>query len=114
MQVLVEVGSISEQSLTHCLKDRARLKTTEILASLNGTLSRPQGQLLKMQLSHLVDLQENLQEVEAKIRNSFIDFAGSIELLGSIPGIAETAAFAISAEIGQNTSAFPTAQHICS
>lgn len=114
MQVLVEVGSISEQSLTRCLKSRARLKAPEILSSLNGTLSLPQRQLLEMQLSHLVDLQENLQEVEVQIRNSFMNFEGSIELLGSIPGIAETAAFAILAEIGQNMSAFPTAQHICS
>lgn len=114
MQVLVEVGSISEQSLTRCLKGRARLKAPEILSSLNGTLSLPQRQLLEMQLSHLVDLQENLQEVEVQIRNSFMNFEGSIELLGSIPGIAETAAFAILAEIGQNMSAFPTAQHICS
>ena len=49
LQVLVEVGSISEQSLTPCLKGRARLKATEILASLNGTLSLPEHQLLKMQ-----------------------------------------------------------------
>jgi transposase len=114
MQVLVEVGSISEQSLDRCLKGRARLKSSEILSSLNGSLSLPQRQLLKMQLAHLVDLQENLQEVEAQIRNSFIDFEGSIDLLDSIPGIDKTAAYAILAEIGQNMSAFPTAQHICS
>jgi transposase len=114
MQILVEVGSISEQSLDRCLKGRARLKSSEILSNLNGTLSLPQRQLLEMQLSHLRDLQENLQEVEAQIRNSFIDFEGSIDLLDSIPGIDQTAAYAILAEIGQNMSAFPTAQHICS
>jgi transposase len=114
MQVLVEVGSISVKSLDRCLKGRARLKSSEILSNLNGTLSLPQRQLLEMQLSHLQDLQENLQEVEAQIRNSFIDFEGSIDLLDSIPGIDQTAAYAILAEIGQNMSAFPTAQHICS
>ena len=114
MQVLVDVGSISEQSLDRCLQGRARLKSSEILSNLNGTLSLPQRQLLEMQLAHLRDLQENLQEVEAQIRNSFINFEGSIDLLDSIPGIDNTAAYAILAEIGQNMSAFPTAQHICS
>jgi transposase len=114
MQVLVKVGSISEESLDLCLKGRARLKASEILSSLNGTLSMPQRLLLKMQLSHLVDLKENLQEVETQIRDNFMRFEGSIELLDSIPGIDITAAFAILAEIGQDMSAFPTAQHICS
>jgi transposase len=114
MWQLVQVGFITNQSLDLCLKARARRKASEILASLNGALSMPQRQLLKMQLSHLRDLQENLQEVEAQIRDSFMRFEDPIELLDSIPGIDQTAAYAILAEIGQNMSAFPTAQHICS
>jgi len=114
MRELVQVGFITNQSLDLCLKARARRKASEILSSLNGTLSMPQRQLLKMQLSHLRDLQENLQEVEAQIRDSFMRFEDPIELLDSIPGIDQTAAYAILAEIGQDMSAFPTAQHICS
>jgi len=114
MQQLVQVGSVSEQSLMICLKGRARLKTTEILSSLNGTLSLPQRQLLKMQLAHLKDLQENLKEVEEEIRTDFSQFEGPRDLLDSIPGIDLTAAYTILAEIGSNMSAFPTAQHICS
>jgi transposase len=114
MQQLVQVGSISEQSLDVCLKGRARQKATEILSSLNGTLSVPQRNLLKMQLAHLTDLQDNLHEIETVIREDFSQFQGPIELLDSIPGIDLTAAFAILAEIGQDMSAFPTAQHLCS
>lgn len=84
------------------------------MSSLNGTLSMPQRQLLKMQLSHLADLQENLQEVETQIRDDFIHLENPIELPDSIPGLDKTAAYAILAEIGQDLSAFPTAQHICS
>lgn len=114
MHVLVEVGSISNQSLDLCLKARARRKASEILSSLNGTLSPPQRQLLKMQLAHLADLQKNMQEVAAQIQASFRRFEGAIALLDSIPGIDKTAAYAILAEIGQDMAAFPTAQHICS
>lgn len=114
MDQLVQVGSISSQSLDQCLKARARQKASEILSSLNGTLSLPQRKLLKMQLAHLADLQDNLREVEEEIRNGFSQFQGPIELLDSIPGIDQTAAYAILAEIGKEMSAFPTAQHICS
>jgi len=114
MYQLVQIGSISAESLDRCLKARARKKASEILSSLNGTLSLPQRKLLKMQLAHLADLQANLQEVEAEIRDGFSQFQGPIELLDSIPGIDQTAAYAILAEIGKEMSAFPTAQHICS
>jgi transposase len=113
MHQLVHVGSISGESLEVCLKGRARLKTAEILSSLNGTLSVPQRQLLRMQLAHLQDLQENLQEVEDQIRDDFSKFERPIEILDSIPGIDLTAAYAILAEISSNMSSFPTAQHIC-
>jgi transposase len=114
MQQLVQVGSISERSLDHCLKGRARQKASEILSNLNGTLSLPQRNLLKMQLAHLKDLQDNLQEIETEIRTSFSHLQYPVSLLDSIPGIDLTAAFAILAEIGQDMSAFPTAQHLCS
>lgn len=114
MQQLVQVGFVTNQSLDTCLKGRARQKAGEILASLNGTLSSPQRQLLKMQLAHLKDLQDNLHEVEEQIRSDFTKFERPIALLDSIPGIDLTAAYAILAEISHNLSAFPTAQHICS
>lgn len=114
MQQLVQVGSITSQSLDTCLKGRSRQKAAEILSSLNGVLSLPQRQLLKLQLAHLNDLQDNLQEVEEQIRNDFTKFERSIQLLDSIPGIDLTAAYAILAEISHTMSAFPTAQHICS
>lgn len=114
MEQLVQVGSITSQSLEACLKGRTRQRAGDILASLNGILSMPQRQLLKLQLAHLRDLQDNLHEVEAQIRSDFTQFERSLQLLDSIPGIDFTSAYAILAEVGQNMSAFPTAQHICS
>jgi transposase len=113
MQQLVQVGSISERSLDNCLKGCARQKASEILSNLNGTLSLPQRNLLKMQLAHLKDLQDNLQEIETEIQTHFAHLLVPVDLLDSIPGIDLTAAFAILAEIGQDMSAFPTAQHLC-
>jgi transposase len=113
LEQLVQVGYITRPSLENCLKGRARQKTNEILTNLNGTLSAPQRKLLKRQLAHLRDLQDNLAEVEQDIRANFARFEGAIDLLDTIPGIDLTAAHAILAEIGVDMSAFPTAQHRC-
>ena len=110
---LVQTGLITSQNLEVCLKGRARLKASEILSNLNGTLSAPQRKLLKMELAHLKDLQDNLAEVEEEIRANFSQFEGPFHLLDSIPGIDLTAAFAILAEIGAKLDSFPTAQHLC-
>jgi transposase len=59
-------------------------------------------------------LETNLQEVEDEIHNNFFQFEGPIHLLDSIPGIDQTAAFAILAEIGCKMNSFPTAEHFCS
>ena len=113
MDQLVQVGYICEQSLAVCLKGRARKKAAEILSCLNGTLSMPQRKLLKMELAHLQDLQDNLAEVEEEIRVNFSQFKEPLHLLDTIPGISSTAAHAILAEIGAKLDTFPTAQHLC-
>jgi transposase len=113
MEQLVRVGFITSHSLELCLKGRAQKKSYDILTNLNGTLSEPQRHLLRRQLAHLQDLQDNLREVEADIRTGFSQFESPLDLLDSIPGIDQTAAFAILAEIGGDVTAFPTAQHLC-
>jgi transposase len=114
MEQLVKEGFISNESLEVCLKGRARQKAREILTNINGILSLHQRKLLKMELSHLQDIQDNLKEVEEEIRRCFSQFESPIQLLDSIPGIDLTAAYAILAEIGRDMTAFPTAQHLCS
>jgi transposase len=110
---LVQTGLITGADLDVCLKGRARSKASEILSELNGTLSASQRKLLKMELAHLKDAQDNLAEVNEEIRANFSQFEGPLHLLDSIPGIDTTAAFSILAEIGSNMDAFPTAQHLC-
>ena len=93
---------------------KSTLKGSDILSGLNGILTNPQRKLLDLQLAHLKDLQDNLQEIEQEIQSDFMKFAGPITLLKSIPGVDSRAAYAILAEIGRDMTAFPTAQHICS
>ena len=114
MECLIASGAITYQQLDRCLKGRARKKANEIMSAVNGNLSYHQRQFLQMLIAHLQDLKDNLQQAEEAIHSEFTQFETAITLLESIPGISLTAAFAIIAEIGDDMSAFPTAQHICS
>ena len=55
MQELIQVSYLSRESVMACLKAAARKKQDEILSNLDGNVSVPQRQLLKMQLEHLKD-----------------------------------------------------------
>ena len=67
-----------------------------------------------MLLSHLDMQYEHLTEIENAINNYVKEFSSAMKLLTSIPGIADTAATSIIAEIGTDMSKFKTAEHICS
>ena len=70
--------------------------------------------LLKMLLSHLDMLYEHLKEIENVIKTEVNQFSSAMQLITRIPGLAETAAASIIAEIGTDMSKFKTAEHICS
>ena len=102
------------EALDGCLKAQLRSRTTEIMTSVNGTLSDHQKQFLSMMLSHLEMLEHHREEVESAVASEIAKHSEALSLLCSIPGIATTAAASIISEIGTDMSRFPTAQHICS
>lgn len=111
---LIDHGQINKLQLDECLKTKTRQRIDDIMIAVNGTLSIHQRNFLKMQISHLDVLNSHLSEVEAAITVEINQFSSAMATLCSIPGIAETAAASIIAEIGVDMSQFKTAEHICS
>lgn len=114
MDYLIQHGQISIEVLDTCLKTKTRHKINNIMIAVNGTLSDQQKMFLKMLLSHLDMQYQHLTEIENVINNYVKEFSSAMKLLTSIPGISDTAAASIIAEIGTDMSKFKTAEHICS
>jgi len=114
MNYLIQHGKISMEVLNDCLKTKTRHKINDIMIAVNGTLSIEQQNFLKMLLSHLDMLYEHLKEIENVIKTEVNQFSSAMQLITRIPGLAETAAASIIAEIGTDMSKFKTAEHICS
>lgn len=111
---LIEHGRIDKEHLNECLKTKTRHKINEIMIAVNGTLSIHQRNFLKMLVSHLDVLNSHLKDVEQSIDAEIKHFSAQMVIVSSIPGIGETAAASIIAEIGIDMSRFKTAEHICS
>ena len=67
-----------------------------------------------MQMLHLIQLEENVEELNIKIDEYLEKFSEAEQILDGIPGISKVAAAAIIGEIGIDMSKFANVENICS
>jgi transposase len=65
-------------------------------------------------LARVDALDADLAELDAKIQELIAPLAGAVERLDEIPGIGQTAAHLLIAELGTDMTRFPTAGHLVS
>jgi hypothetical protein len=70
--------------------------------------------LINQSIEHAKLVDRQVEELEGRIEQRREPYRRQYELLMTIPGIRETAAANILAEIGPNRDQFPTADHLCS
>ena len=111
---LIERGKISIEELGLSIKGTLRNKKDDIALAVNGELDNHGRNFLSMQMKHLRQLEENVEEINKVIDEYLEKFQQQVTLLDGIAGISIVAAAAIIAEIGTDMSKFPNAQSICS
>jgi transposase len=99
----------------------ARLASTRLKASpevlaeaLRGRVTRHHRFLLRLHLDQIDVLDRALAEIDREVDAGLDPFRPFIDLLTSMPGIAELSARTLIAEIGIDMSRFPTAAHLVS
>lgn len=70
--------------------------------------------MLQLHLTPIAALDTALADIEARIREALVPFRAAVSLLTTMPGVSETAAAVIVAEIGDDMSVFPSAGHLLS
>lgn len=107
-------GNADEQTLSRLAKGRLRNKTKELEQALKGVIRPHQRKLLAIQLQHIDELDELIDEVSAEIERRMRPFEEDLARLEGIPGIGRKAAEMIVAEIGTDMRRFPSAPHLAS
>lgn len=102
-----------EQLLKHAHR---RLKATraELLEALRGRVRAHHRFLLQLHLNQIEALEEGIREVEARLGETLAPFQIHADVLKTIPGVSDTTAQTILAEIGVDMGRFPTAGHLIS
>lgn len=93
---------------------RLKAPRERLIEGLRGVVSEHHRFLLGLHLDQIEALERGIARVEAQIAKLVAPFRERVELLTTIPGVSDTTAQVIVAEIGLDMSRFATAGHLVS
>ncbi|MFA5812773.1 MAG: IS110 family transposase [bacterium] len=94
--------------------NRLKASHEELVAALHGRVTSHHRFLLNLHLVQIKALESAVGELEVRVGEALGPFRESAELLKTIPGVSDTVARVIIAEIGLDMGRFPTSGHLIS
>src|SRR5436305_14266309 len=113
IQALID-GETDAQVLADLARGVLRKKLPQLQEALLGRVQPHHRTLLAHILAHIDFLESTLEQLLAYIEAQLTPYKEERELLTSIPGIADTTAAIIIAEIGVDMEVFPSDKHLAS
>jgi transposase len=113
LHALVE-GEATAQEMAELAKKQLRKKIPELELALEGKVEEHHRFLLRVQLRRLQTVEEDLGILEQRIQEKLKPYAAQFTLLQEIPGIDETLAAAIIAELGVDMGVFENVSQLSS
>jgi transposase len=107
-------GEDDPEKLAALGSERLRCSHEELCEALRGRVSAHHRFLLRQHVDTIDHLQRTVELFNAQIAKLLEPFRVQQELLMTIPGVRETAAASLIAEIGVDMSRFPSAAHLVS
>ena len=107
-------GETSADRLSWKVRGKLRKKEKEVKKSLVGCFDEFHRGMLELLWKQYAFLSTQTEEVERQTRREMEPHRELIELLDGVPGVDETVAWTVIAEMGIDMSVFPTAAHAAS
>jgi transposase len=110
----IVAGEEDPEKLASLGSERLRCPRERLCEALRGRVAAHHRFLLRQHLDTVDHLKRAVEEFDARISRLLEPLHAQCELLMTIPGVRETAAACLLAEIGADMSRFPTAAHLVS
>jgi transposase len=115
VSVLISGQEVSVEQIADLSERRLRKRIPELKEALaRHQMNEHHRWLIQQSVDHAVLLDQQMEELEIRIKEKLIPYHEQYELLQTIPGIKDTAAASILAEIGPDMGHFPSGKHLCS
>jgi transposase len=113
LQALV-AGERDPERLADLVHGRVKGSRADLVAALHGRVTAHHRFLLQLHLAQVDALERAVREVEARLGAALAPFRTALDRLITMPGVSETVARVLVAEIGFDMTRFPTAGHLVS
>ncbi len=107
-------GETDPERLADFTTGRLKASRADIVAAVHGRVTAHHRFLLKLHLSQVDALTAAVQQVEHQADEVLRPFREAADRLQTIPGVGETVARVLVAEVGVDMAQFPTAGHLVS
>ena len=114
MLAALVAGERDPKVLAQLARTRLRAKLGLLVEAFTGCFTDQHAFLLAKMLARVDGLDADLAELDTKIQELIAGFAGVVDRLDEIPGVGQTAARLLLAELGTDMTRFPTAGHLAS
>ena len=105
-------GETDPERLADCTTGRLKASRADIVAAVHRRVTPHHRFLLKLHLAQVDALTAVVQQVEQQADEVLRPFREAADRLTTMPGVSETVARVIIAEIGVDTTRFPSAGHL--
>lgn len=107
-------GETDPEKLALLPVGRVKATRAEFAEALRGRVTAHHRFMLRLHLGQIDALETAVREVEARLGSALEPFREAVDRLTTMPGVSETVARVIVAEIGFDMSRFPTSGHLIS
>jgi transposase len=110
----ISKGEAEPEKLAELAHPRARANHEELTEALRGYVRDHHRFMLKLHLEQIHSFDESIRAIDEEVGRTLAPFHHAVELLVTMPGVGETTAQVIVAEVGTDRSRFPSSAHLVS
>lgn len=107
-------GETRPEHLVRLVSARVKASRSALVEALNGRVTKHHRFMLKLHLAQIDALDRSIAAIETEVGDTLAPFRDAAQRLTTIPGINDTAAHVVVAEIGIDMDRFPSAAHLIS
>ena len=107
-------GETDPNRLADLTRGRLKAPRADLLDALHGRITDHHRFMITLHLSQIDALETAIATLEARIGDALGPFRAAVSLLTTMPGLSETTARVLIAEIGTDMSRFPSVGHLIS